>query len=74
MAVRGAVPLVILAAHVRASLPLKYGYNESKGKRLIGCSSPATSCEIYSSPLHPDRLWGPPSLLSNGYQGIFPGG
>jgi hypothetical protein len=24
---------------------------------------------IFSSSLHPDRLWGPPSLLSNGYRG-----
>jgi hypothetical protein len=23
---------------------------------------------------HPDRLWGSPSLLSNGYGGPFPGG
>jgi len=29
---------------------------------------------LFSSPPHPDRLWGPPSLLSNGYQGSFPGG
>jgi hypothetical protein len=29
---------------------------------------------IFSSPRHPDRLWGPPSLLSNGYGGSFPGG
>jgi len=26
--------------------------------------------EIFSSPLRPDRLWSPPSLLSNGYWGV----
>jgi len=26
---------------------------------------------LASSP-HPDRFWGPPSFLSNGYRGIFP--
>jgi hypothetical protein len=24
---------------------------------------------IFSLPLHPERLWGPPSLLSSGYRG-----
>jgi hypothetical protein len=28
---------------------------------------------IFSSPHRADRLWGPPSLLSNGYQSSFPG-
>jgi hypothetical protein len=26
---------------------------------------------FFSSPLYPDKLLGPPSLLSNGYQGLF---
>jgi len=30
--------------------------------------------EFFSSPPRPDRRWGPPSLLSNGNQGLFPWG
>jgi hypothetical protein len=43
----------------------------------IGGSSPGWGWEYFSSPPRPDRLWGPPSLLSNGYGrggGAFPGG
>jgi hypothetical protein len=29
---------------------------------------------ISSSPRHPEQLWNPLSLLSNGYQGLFPWG
>jgi len=30
--------------------------------------------EFFSSPPRPERLRGPPNLLSNGYQVLFPGG
>jgi len=31
-------------------------------------------CDCFSSPPHPDRIWVPPSLLSNEYRGLLPGG
>jgi hypothetical protein len=41
---------------------------------IIGCSSLGAGWEFFSSPPRPDWLWDPPSLLSNGYQGLFPWG
>jgi hypothetical protein len=32
-------------------------------------SIPGRDREFFSSPPRPDRLWGPPGLLSNGYEG-----
>jgi hypothetical protein len=39
--------------------------------RGVGVLVPVGS-KIFYSPRRLDRLWGPPSLLSNGYQGIPP--
>jgi hypothetical protein len=41
--------------------------------RGVGVRVPVGS-RIFSSPRRPDRLWGPPNLLSNGCGGSFPGG
>jgi hypothetical protein len=44
-----------------------YGLND----RGVGVRIPEGS-RIFSSPRRPDRLWGPPSLLSDGYKELFP--
>jgi hypothetical protein len=39
----------------------------------VGVRVPVVS-RIFTSPYRPDRLWGSPNLLYNGYRGLFPGG
>jgi hypothetical protein len=46
------------------SIAIGYGLDD----RGVGVQFPVGS-RIFSSPRRPDRLWGPPSLLSNGYRG-----
>jgi hypothetical protein len=42
------------------------------GYRLDGRGSiPARDKRFFTTTPHPDRLWGPPSLLSNMYWGLF---
>jgi hypothetical protein len=40
--------------------------------REVGVRVPEGS-KVFSSPNCPDQLWGSPNLISNGYQGLFPG-
>jgi hypothetical protein len=39
------------------------------GDRRVGVRVPVGS-RILTSPYRPDRLWGPPNLVSNGYRGL----
>jgi hypothetical protein len=47
------------------SIATGYGLDD----RVVEVRVPVGS-RIFSSPRRPDRLWGPPNLLSNGYRGL----
>jgi hypothetical protein len=49
---------------------LCYGLDD-RGSRV---RFPVVGWEFFSSPPRPDRLWGPPNLLFNVYQELFPWG
>jgi hypothetical protein len=48
-------------------------YSDKAMGWTIGSSIASRHREFFSLPLHPDWLWGPPSLLSNWHQGLLAG-
>jgi hypothetical protein len=58
------------------SLFTNYSTNRSRDIRNVGWTIRGLNADrdekFFSFPKRPDRLWGPPSLLFNGYGGCFP--
>jgi hypothetical protein len=54
-------------------IALGYGMNDPDSRVLFPAGGGGGS-EFFSSPPRPERLWGPPSVISNGTRVSFPGG
>jgi hypothetical protein len=61
------IVIIIMSRDCVVGIATGYGLDD----RGAGVRIPVGS-GIFSSPHRPDRLCGPPSLLSNGYRGLFP--
>jgi hypothetical protein len=66
---------IVLVCHNSKYMDCDTSVGIVTGYGLDGCGLIAGRGKRFSSaPQHPDRLWGPPSLLSNWVQGAFPRG
>jgi hypothetical protein len=66
--------LLVCIFYLSVTLFLRYSrYSDwlRTGRLKVRSSSPGKG-KVFSSPRCPDRFWGPPSLLSNGYRWLFP--
>jgi hypothetical protein len=64
-----AIIIIIIKRDAGFGIVTNYGLDD----RGIGVRVPVGS-RILNSPISSDRLWGPPSLLSNEYRGLLPRG
>jgi hypothetical protein len=64
------IPNIIWSRSSSVNIVSGYGLDH----RAIEVRGPTEARGFFLSPVCPDRLWGPPSLLSNGYRGPFLGG
>jgi hypothetical protein len=55
---------------LRSGAGIAQWYSSGLRAGWSGGSSPGRGWEFFSSPPRPDRLWSPPSLLSNEYRGM----
>jgi hypothetical protein len=58
-------PVAIATERFAVGMTTGYGHDRGFGVRVRVGST------IFSFPSRPDRLWGPPTLISNGYRGLF---
>jgi hypothetical protein len=65
-----AVIIIIIIIIRNSVVGIATGYGLEDG---VGVRGPV-GARIFTSPCRPDRLWGSPNLLYNGYRGLFPRG
>jgi hypothetical protein len=64
-------PFFIFIGPIRRDSVVGIATSYGLDDREVGVRVPGS--RIFSSPRRPDRLWGPPSLLSNWYRRLTPG-
>jgi hypothetical protein len=60
--------IIIISRDSSVGIATDYGTDD----QMIGVRFPAGAEDFSLQTPRPDRLWGPPSLLSNGYRALFP--